>query len=323
LPSSLPKVGTLCAIGNFDGVHRGHVELLRRAGEEAAAVGLVALAVTFDPPPAVVLGRKTPAALTPLARKIELIEAAVPSMRVRVKAFDQALSESSPRDFAQRVLVGEFLAKEVLVGQNFRFGKGRAGDLPALVALGADLGFAARATAIAGDARGPWSSTRVRASIAAGDWDDVVGVLGRPHALTGVVVRGDQRGRTIGFPTANLGAVEELLPPNGVYAVLVDRLDVPGRPRALSGGVANIGVRPTVGAGPSVEAHLFDWPAEAGDGGDLYGARLRLHLAAFLRPERKFDGLESLKAQIARDAAEARALLAPTKPAPGPLGGWY
>src|SRR6185436_18487682 len=112
-------------------------------------------------------------------------------------------------------------------------------------------------------------------------------------------VRGDQRGRTIGFPTANLGGVEELVPPHGVYAVLVERLDRPGVPRALAKGVANIGVRPTVGAGPSIEVHLLDFhPAQEADL-DLYGARLRIHLVSFLRPEQKFDGLDALKAQIA------------------------
>jgi riboflavin kinase/FMN adenylyltransferase len=314
---------TLCTVGNFDGVHRGHVELLMRAGAQASRLGLRALAVTFDPPPAVVLGRKTPAALTPLARKIELIEATVPGMRVKVLAFDRALSELGPEEFAERVLVGELRAKEVLVGQNFRFGKGRAGDLATLARLGQTLGFGAQALPVVGDDRGPWSSTRVRRSIAAGDWADVAAVLGRPHALTGEVIHGDQRGRLIGFPTANLGAVEEVLPPNGVYAVAVDRLDLPDIPRAFARGVANIGVRPTVGAGPSVEAHLLDWPPAGHVGSELYGARLRIHLVTFLRAEQKFASLDALKAQIARDAEMARAELAPKNPTPGPAGGWY
>jgi riboflavin kinase/FMN adenylyltransferase len=321
LPERSAPRSTLCTIGNFDGVHRGHVELLARTGQKAAHAGLRALAVTFDPPPAVVLGRKTPAALTPLARKIELVEALVPSVRVRVLTFDTALSELSPEQFAERVLVHELSAAHVMVGQNFRFGKGRAGDLAALAMLGQELGFAAEAMEIVGDERGPWSSTRVRGAIADGDFADVEAVLGRPHALTGTVVRGDQRGRLIGFPTANLGDVEELLPPYGVYAVLVDRLDLPSDvPRAMARGVANIGVRPTVGAGPSVEAHLFDWPP---DQPELYGAMLRLHLLRYLRPERKFENLDALKAQIARDADEARRILAPMNPVPGPKGGWY
>jgi riboflavin kinase/FMN adenylyltransferase len=323
LPSSSPIGATLCTIGNFDGVHRGHVELLTRAGQQASVAALVPLAVTFDPPPAVVLGRKTPAALTPLPRKIELIEATVPGMRVRVLTFDRALSDLSPDAFAERVLVGELGAEQVLVGQNFRFGKGRAGDLAMLAELGEKLGFVAQALAVVGDDRGAWSSTRVRRSIAAGDWADVEAVLGRPHALTGAVVRGDQRGRLIGFPTANLGGVDEVLPPYGVYAVLVDRLDVPGRPRAFARGVANIGVRPTVDAGPSVEAHLLDWRPEGPVGSELYGARLRLHLVKFLRAEHKFPSLDALKTQIAHDADAARAELVAKKPTPGPAGGWY
>jgi riboflavin kinase/FMN adenylyltransferase len=313
----------LVAIGNFDGVHRGHVAVLSRAGREAAAAGMTPLAITFDPPPAVVLGRKTPAALTPLERKIELIEAAVPAMRVVVRAFDLALAESSPERFARDVLVGELGAARVLVGQNFRFGKGRSGDLGTLAAIGGELGFSASAMEIAGDDRGPWSSTRVRGAIAAGDWADVRTVLGRPHALSGVVVRGDQRGRTIGFPTANLGDVAEVMPPNGVYAVLVDRLDVTGRDRALAQGVANIGLRPTVGGGLTVEVHLLDFRPTNEAELDLYGARLRMHLVAFLRGERKFDGLDALKAQIEKDAENARRVLATEKPAPGPFGGWY
>jgi riboflavin kinase/FMN adenylyltransferase len=316
------RAPALVAVGNFDGVHRGHVEVLTRAGREAVANGALPLALTFDPPPAVVLGRKAPASLTPLERKIELIEAAVPGMRVVVKTFDQALAESSPEQFVREVLVGELAAVRVVVGENFRFGKGRSGDLSTLVRLSEELGFSARAMEIVGDEKGPWSSTRVRRSIAAGDWDDVRAVLGRPHALSGVVGRGDQRGRTIGFPTANLHEVAEVLPPNGVYAVLVDRLDRSESPRALARGVANVGWRPTVGGGFSTEVHLLDFGASESER-DLYGARLRIHLVSFLRGERKFDNLDALKDQIGQDADQARTLLAPTKPAPGPFGGWY
>jgi riboflavin kinase / FMN adenylyltransferase len=335
-----PRKPTLCAIGNFDGVHRGHVEVLARAAREAKEAGIEPIAVTFDPPPAVVLGRSPPAALTPLQRKIELIGAFVPSIRVVVKTFDRALSEYAPERFAREVLVGELGAVRALVGQNFRFGKGRVGDLATLVELGEGLGFAARAMELVGDDRGPWSSTRVRRSLESGDWADVERVLGRPHALSGVVVRGDQRGRTIGFPTANLGGVEEVFPPFGVYAVLVDRLDRPDQPRALARGVANVGVRPTVSksgeppaahrpvsksgdAGPSTEVHLLDFHPEKEEDLDLYGARLRLHLVSFLRAERKFDGLDALKTQIVADAERARTVLEAKKPTPGPLLGWY
>jgi riboflavin kinase/FMN adenylyltransferase len=247
----------------------------------------------------------------------------VPGMRVVVRPFDLAFAEASPEKFVREVLREELGAARVVVGQNFRFGKGRSGDLGTLAELGEQLGLSARAMEIVGDERGSWSSTRVRHAILAGDWADVENVLGRPHALSGVVVRGDQRGRTIGFPTANLGEVTEVLPPNGVYAVLADRLDRAGEPRAFARGVANIGVRPTVGGAHSTEVHLLDFhPAHEAER-DLYGARLRLHLVAFLRAEQRFDGLEALKGQIGADAERARTLLLPKKPTPGPFGGWY
>ena len=320
-----PRKPTLCAIGNFDGVHRGHVEVLAGAEREAQAAGIEPIALTFDPPPAVVLGRNPPAVLTPLERKIELIGALFPAVRVVVKTFDQALAQFTPERFAKEVLVDELGAVRALVGQNFRFGKARAGDLPTLIKLGEELGFAARATELVGDERGPWSSTRVRRAIESGDWADVERVLGRPHALTGLVVRGDQRGRTIGFPTANLGGVEELLPPFGVYAVLVDRLDRPGQARALARGVANIGVRPTVGAGPSTEVHLLDFHPEKEADLDLYGARLRIHLVAFLRRRaevRRTRRFESADRQRRRRSARICSRGERSRP-PAALLGWY
>jgi riboflavin kinase/FMN adenylyltransferase len=314
---------TLCAIGNFDGVHRGHVEVLSRAAREAELQGAAPVALTFDPPPAVVLGRSPPVLLTTLERKIELIAEAVPAIRVIVKTFDRELAEHTAEQFAAKVLVGELHAVCVVVGENFRFGRAREGDLATLKKLGEKLGFTAHSTDIVGDAKGPWSSTRVRGAVAAGDLEDVGTVLGRPHAVSGTVVRGDQRGRTLGFPTANLAGVEELVPPHGVYAVLVERLDRPGVPRALARGVANIGVRPTVGGGPSIEAHLLDFQPPNEADRDLYGARLRFYFVAYLRGEQKFPSLDALRAQIAADAAAAKGLLAARMPVPGGRGGWY
>jgi riboflavin kinase/FMN adenylyltransferase len=141
--------------------------------------------------------------------------------------------------------------------------------------------------------------------------------------VSGTVVRGDQRGRTLGFPTANLAGVEELVPPHGVYAVLVERLDRPAVPRALARGVANIGVRPTVGGGLSIEAHLLDFQPPNEADRDLYGARLRFYFVAPLRGEQKFPSLDALRAQIAADAAAAKGLLAARMPVPGGRGGWY
>jgi riboflavin kinase/FMN adenylyltransferase len=172
---------------------------------------------------------------------------------------------------------------------------------------GARLGFEARDHSVAADANGAFSSTRARDAIAAGRLDEAAQVLGRPHSVSGLVVHGDGRGRTIGVPTANLDGVPELLPSNGVYAVRVDVLAAEGSsgdPRPLGAGVTNIGVRPTVekdGTTRRIETHLFDFS------GDLYGQRLRVHLISRIRDEKKFAGLDELKAQIARDIEAARA----------------
>lgn len=309
----------IVAIGNFDGVHRGHQAVLGDASRDAEARGLIASALTFSPHPAEALGRAAPPKLTTLARKIELFRRVAPAALPVVERFDRAFSEQTPAEFAERVLAQRLHARVVVVGHNFRFGRGREGDFATLSRLGATLGFETRSQTLLGDALGPWSSTRVREALAKGALDEANAMLGRPHMVSGTVARGDQRGRTIGFPTCNLESVEEALPAFGVYAVLVDR-EEDGRARALARGVANIGVRPTVKAGapaPSVEVHLFDLDA------DLYGARLRVHLIERLRPEQKFTGIDALKAQIARDAEEARSRLAERAPDPAAEGAWH
>ena len=311
----------IVAIGNFDGVHRGHQAVLADAARDAERRGLGAAVLTFSPHPAEALGRSAPATLTRTERKIELFRRAAPSVEPIVQRFDAAFAAQSPAEFAERFLVERIGAKVVVVGHNFRFGKGRAGDFDTLARLGASLGFETRSQPLLGDARGPFSSSRVREAIARGELDVATEMLGRPHMIEGLVIRGDQRGRTIGFPTCNLGGVVEALPPFGVYAVLVDRAPLEaGAPAiALAKGVANIGVRPTVkdaDAPPSVEVHLFDFD------GDLYGVGLRVHLVALLRPEQRFAGLDALKAQIARDADDARRLLDGAEPEPAAGGGW-
>lgn len=304
------------AIGNFDGVHHGHRAVIAQALTMARAQGLAPLVLTFDPHPAVVLGRGALPALTTLERKLDLLCRESPELKVVVEPFTRELADSEPAEFARRLLVDALGAKVVLVGENFRFGRGRAGDFARLEQLGAELGFHAKAAALEGDARGPISSTRIRAALEAGDLAEVEALLGRPHALTGLVVQGQGKGRSIGVPTANLSGFEEALPPHGVYAVLVDEKRDDGFV-ALASGVANFGVRPTLGAGPSFEAHLFELSR------DLYGRTLRVHLLGRLREERKFSGLDELRAQIARDAAAARELAAARKPDPRALGAWY
>ncbi len=316
LKAEQPGRHSLVVVGNFDGVHRGHRAVIEAALSEARAGGLLPLVLTFDPHPAVVLGRSVRPPLTVLERKIDLIERIGADLRVVVEPFTLELSRLDPGQFAREFLVDLLCAKVVIVGENFRFGHQRAGDLSTLVTLGQELGFAARSSSLSGDAQGPYSSTRVRAALAAGDLPSVYGVLGRPHSLSGQVVHGAQRGRTIGVPTANLDGVGEALPPYGVYAVLVDRVNEGGVSVALGVGVANIGLRPTVSAGFSVEAHLLDFA------GDLYGATLRVHLIEHLREERKFSGLDELKAQIQSDIQQARKALAEARPDPAAHGAW-
>lgn len=311
------RATTLVAIGTFDGVHRGHRAVIEAAVAEAARTELCPLVLTFHPHPVEVLGHGAVARLTTLERKIELICRIDPKVSVVVEPFTLELSQKTPRQFAEEFLVGQLGARRVLVGSNFRFGHRRAGDLEALRRLGRELGFEAGAEPLCGDERGPFSSSRVRDALAAGDLAEVEHVLGRPHALSGVVTEGDRRGRTIGVPTANLTRIAEVLPPYGVYATLVDRVQADGISHALGAGVTNVGERPTVSGGFSVETHLFDFQ------GELYGAELRLHLVARLRPEQRFAGLDELKAQIERDQALARTLLVDRRPDPEAEGAWY
>lgn len=285
-------------VGNFDGVHKGHQAVLRQARTLADASGFRCVVLTFDPHPSEVLGRGAPPRLTTLARRIELLRAHG-ATDVAVEPFTTELAAWTPARFAEELLGDRLSTRAVVVGRNFRFGHKRAGDFDALLALGTALGFSAVAADVAGDSEGPFSSTRVRDAIAAGAVDRAALVLGRPHALSGVVEHGDARGRTIGFPTANLGSVGEMLPGHGVYAVRAQRgaVSFPA--------VMNIGVRPTVdGMSLRVEVHLLDF-AE-----DLYGETLRVDLVARLRGEQKFAGLDALRVQIAIDAENARKTLA-------------
>ncbi len=291
-------------IGNFDGVHRGHRDLLSHAVADATAHGGEAVVLTFHPHPAVVLGRPHPPVLTPLARKLSLLTAL--GAKVHVEPFDLAFASLSPEAFCTSLLGSRLHASQVYVGYNFRFGKGREGDLTTLSALGDKLGFSVSVHARVGDASGPWSSTRAREAIARGDVTEATLVLEKPHALTGMVQHGRALGRTIGFPTANLGAVEEMLPSNGVYAVQVEELSGERVVATLGGGVMNVGTRPTVTGGAAErlpEVHLLTGAP------DLYGKTLRIHLVHHLRDEQKFAGIEELRTQIAKDRDEAARLL--------------
>ena len=291
-------------IGNFDGVHGGHRALVRRARERAGQGAVVA--VTFDPHPAAVLRPESaPDRLVSIERRVDLLrEAGVDE--VVVLAFTPELAARSPREFATMLRDSpEIAADVVMVGDNFRFGARAAGDTATLTELGRELGFEVDVVPlvseeIPGDSDGPWSSTRVRARIAAGDLRSARAILGRPHRLEGVVVLGDQRGRELGYPTANV-AVEAgtSIPPDGVYAgylVVGDQV----YPSAIS-----IGTNPQfAGTERRVEAY-----AMGRDDLDLYGQRVGVDLVERLRGQAVFDTVEDLVAQMTRDVAGAQAAL--------------
>jgi riboflavin kinase/FMN adenylyltransferase len=314
---------TSLVVGNFDGVHRGHAEVLKQAVDEAHARGLVPAVLTFSPHPALVLGRTPPPALSRLAGRARLMEQHGVA-RLHVCRFDAELASWSPERFAEELLVRELDAAQVVVGADFRFGAKRAGDVALLEALGKQLGFRGESHAVVADAAGAFSSTRVRAAMARGDVAEAALVLGRPPRFAGIVVHGDARGRTLGFPTANLSDIAEMLPAHGVYAVRVDELpggaassadlgrdlvSERGARRLATAGrgaaVMNIGVRPTIGGAPElrVEVHVLDADL------DLYDKRLAVDVIARVRAEQRFASLDELKEQIGRDRDEARRLL--------------
>lgn len=296
-------MSAIVVIGNFDGVHRGHAAVIAEARREADARGLDVGLLTFAPHPRAVMGATAPPELTTLERKRTLVGRVDPRAHVVVHRFDLAYAAQTPRDFALR-LATELEAKVVVVGRNFRFGKDRAGDFDALTQLGAELGFRTRSVELVGDEGGAYSSSRIRKAIASADLVLASSLLGRPHQLSGVVVHGKKLGRTIGFPTANLGGVAEMLPPFGIYAVTVDDADAS---RALAKGVMNVGTNPTTDADEAVkvEVMLFDFD------GDLYGRRLDVQLVKFLREERRFESLDALVQQMGLDVAAAQAAVAP------------
>jgi riboflavin kinase / FMN adenylyltransferase len=288
------------AVGNFDGVHLGHQALLATARERAGERGGQVVVLTFDPHPARVLSpERAPSRLMTLEQKAEVLEAHGVDV-LAVLPFTATLAEKTAAEFAGLVLSRSLRAEEVVVGENFRFGRGRAGTLQELERLGAGLGFrTVGVPPVLHDGR-PVSSSRVRDALGEGDVAEALALLGRPHFVDGEVVRGEGRGRTLGIPTANLRTANETLPAGGVYA---------GRCHLAAGeaprpAVVNLGRRPTFGGGePTVEAHLLDFQ------GDLYGRRVRLEFVARLRPERAFPGPDALLEQIARDVQEARRLL--------------
>lgn len=286
------------ALGNFDGLHRGHMAIVNRVVQAARDRDVTPVLLTFDPHPRrVTRAEEAPQLLMTTAGKIEALEHSGLA-GVAIVGFTRELSQWTPDVFVKTVLVDWLGISEVWVGANFLFGHNRSGDASSLKSLGRQYGFAAgRVDSVLHNGT-LVSSTRIRTLIAAGDVDEAAELLGHRHYIDGVVVAGDGRGRTIGFPTANLATENELLPQPGVYATT---LRVGGREWAS---VTNIGRHPTFGAAPSqmVEVHLL-----AG-GRDLYGEHVRLSFVKRLRDERAFASVGMLQAQIASDCEQARNL---------------
>lgn len=305
-----PRTRTVVTPGNHDGVHLGHRALVDEARRVAAETTppLRVVALTFDPHPMqFVAPDRAPALLTTVGRRAEMLRDAGAD-EVVVQRFDRAFSELSPEEFVDRVLVGELGARAVVVGADFRFGAQRAGDATMLARLGAPHGMSVTIVPPVTLDGVTVSSSEVRAAVARGEVAQAARMLTRVHELTRRVLHGQKRGRTIGFPTANLELTGLLAPADGVYAVAVRILDDDPSQPSLSGerhlGVANLGVRPTVAGGRSLEVHLLDFE------GDLYERSVRVGFVARLRGETKFPDLAALRAQIERDVEAGRQALA-------------
>ncbi len=298
-----PLQGTAVAVGTFDGVHVGHRALITRTAEHARRLGALTAAITWDRHPNVTLRpERVPALLTSQHRKIELLAETGLDVLV-VLPFDDTLAHWSAERFASEVLAGALGAKAVVAGESWRFGHRAAGDIPLLRRLGGELGFDVDVAPFAEVEGAPVSSSRVRDAVASGDLLLARALLGRPFDLEGVVVRGDDRGAALGYPTANFLPDPALVrPPRGVYA---------GRGRA--GGAwykaaVNLGVNPTFGGTTAtsplrVETYLLDFA------GDLYGQTLRVEFWERLRDEQAFESVDALVDQIAHDVAAVRQLV--------------
>lgn len=294
--------GAVAAIGNFDGVHLGHQAVIDVARSHARRLDASLAVLTFEPHPRTFFA--------PGAPPFRLMNAESRANRLEKLGidllfelpFDAAQAARPARTFAQDVLADGLGLSHVVVGRDFRFGKGRDGAAEDLPRFGAEMGFGATVAELVDFGGRDISSTRIREALAAGRPGDAAEMLGHWHRIDGPVLHGDKRGRDLGYPTANM-SVEGLHAPRfGVYAVLVDVLTGPHSGSYEA--VASAGVRPMFGANtPNIESHLFDFD------GDLYGEHLSVALVEWLRPEEKFDGLDALVAQMDRDSAQARGIL--------------
>ncbi len=293
----------IVTLGNFDGVHLGHQEIFRVLRKEADACNGTTVVVTFHPHPLKVLcPERAPRLITNLEEKIDLIRSCGNDMLLCIP-FTRAFSAWEPDRFVEEILAKKLVATKVLVGEDFRFGKDRKGDLEALRKAGAHYGFSVQNIQPVKVTGREASSTRIRYCIQKGLIRESTALLGRQYPISGVVEQGERRGRELGFPTANLRTHVELLPPNGVYAVwaTLGTRQLPG--------VANLGTKPTfAGKRFCIEVHLFDFHE------DIYDAPLQVSFVEWLREERTFTGIPGLIRQIELDARRARDILAESAP---------
>jgi riboflavin kinase/FMN adenylyltransferase len=285
------------AIGNFDGVHLGHASLLRRLAEVAGGSGLAPTVLSFEPHPREFFApASAPARLTTLREKLELL-AECGATQAMICPFNAAFAALSADEFIEQVLVRGCRVRHLIIGDDFRFGRGRSGDFALLQAAGQRFGFTVEAMGSVTVDGERVSSSAVRQALADGNMERAALLLGRPYIIDGQVSHGDKVGRQLGFATANIRIRHNPLPMTGVFAVEVRGLGEQPLP-----GVANLGIRPTVGGTrPLLEVHLFDFDR------DIYGAHISVRFVHKLRDEQRFPNFDALKAQIAADAAAARA----------------
>lgn len=293
-----PLSGSVVTIGNFDGVHRGHQALLAQLNEHAKALNVPSVVVTFEPQPAEFFaqGQAKYARLTRWREKyVALAKYGVD--KVLVLRFNDRLASLSAEEFIKNILIDGLAARHVLVGDDFRFGYQRRGDFDFLKNRGERNGFSVESMPTVLIAGERVSSTRIRTALMAANHRLAEQLLGRPYSLEGHIVNGDKRGRSMGFPTANVYMARQVTPVQGVYVVRMHGVSEQALP-----GVANIGIRPTVGGTRSLlEVHLFDFDQE------IYGRHVSVEFCEKLRDEKRFDNFEQLKEQIWQDAAQARA----------------
>jgi riboflavin kinase / FMN adenylyltransferase len=293
--------GAVVALGNFDGVHLGHRALLLEAKSMAAELDRPFAALVFEPYPREFFRpNDEPFRLTPFRAKAGLLSELGVDLLI-VLTFDSAMASMSAQDFVLDVLVNELAVAHVVIGKDFRFGKGRAGDASVLGYMGEMEGFGTTVfSPVIADGQVKISSTDIREALKAGKPDEAARLLGHWWRVGGHVAQGEKRGRLIGYPTANLKIEQTLQPAFGIYAVRAHLPD--GR---VFDGAASFGIRPTFALdSPLLEVHLF------GFSGDLYGALIAVEFVAYLRPEKHFDSVDALKAQIAADCSEAERVLA-------------